>query len=709
MWSSSSARGAPSRVRVSYILGDCCVDAGGVEVNGAHRLGVNATALSAPSGDGAERTLWTGGRDASVRMWAVTAQGARLKHTCSGHTDWVNAVVGAGRDGLAVSASSDASLKVWDARGVCISTMRKHDDYVRALAYSSHRHAVVSGGLDRRIIVWDITTGTGTEAKEDTAVALEMSPTVLEGHKDSVYCVAVDVAGNIIASGSPEQVVRLWDARANRKIAKLRGHLGNIRAVSLNAAGTACLSGSSDHTVRLWDLGQQRCVLTVESHTDSVWALAANGAFGRVLSGGRDRSVCATDLTSGVSRLVCRLEGPVLSLTADDRFETVWTTTPEPNVECWSVDGPPAAADVPECEHSAATDPCSEQQAQPRLATRESTPRFRLKGTPGVVQHHILNDRRHVLARDSSGSLSVWDVTQARCVRSIGVADWQKTVEELFEMTSVPGWFSVDCKTGALCINLDGSQCFAAEVYASDIGVDAPTDDAKVNLGVAVLQALFKGWREASRADTHVTAVKAIPSDSAGSAGSSDAMQPNGGKNDDEIPVYFTVPSDITVILSEENGANSIPLVRRTVAELSTEDGLRELAAFAPQWLLDCVVKGEFRQKEQKVQFLLVPQAGSGDATLPPMPEGVQSKLTAHRVLKVKRVCKYVTEKLGLQLPDDCGPDDVVEILCGDRVMPAQLNIATIRQFVWKGAGDDLTFTYRRKLTTQEDACLPTV
>lgn len=49
--------------------------------------------------------------------------------------------------------------------------------------------------------------------------------------------------------------------------------------------------------------------------------------------------------------------------------------------------------------------------------------------------------------------------------------------EELTEMVSLPTWFTVDTKTGSIAVHLDFPQCFSAEVYAGDAGMDAPPED----------------------------------------------------------------------------------------------------------------------------------------------------------------------------------------------------------------------------------------
>lgn len=50
-----------------------------------------------------------------------------------------------------------------------------------------------------------------------------------EGQKDSVYALALDQDGKLLASGSPSALVRINDCRSGSKVMKLRGHTDNIR------------------------------------------------------------------------------------------------------------------------------------------------------------------------------------------------------------------------------------------------------------------------------------------------------------------------------------------------------------------------------------------------------------------------------------------------------------------------------------------------
>lgn len=73
---------------------------------------------------------------------------------------------------LVISASSDTTVKVWNAhKGFCMSTLRTHKDYVKALAYAKDREQVASAGLDKSIYLWDINTLTALTASNNTVTS----------------------------------------------------------------------------------------------------------------------------------------------------------------------------------------------------------------------------------------------------------------------------------------------------------------------------------------------------------------------------------------------------------------------------------------------------------------------------------------------------------------------------------------------------------
>ncbi|CAG8824231.1 15105_t:CDS:2, partial [Gigaspora rosea] len=91
--------------------------------------------------------------------------------------------------------------------------------------------------------------------------------------KLSVYALACNTLGTVLASGSPEKIIRLWDPRTTKQITSFTGHTDNIRSILISDDGELVLSGSSDTTIKLWSLKAQRCINTFTVHSDSVWSL----------------------------------------------------------------------------------------------------------------------------------------------------------------------------------------------------------------------------------------------------------------------------------------------------------------------------------------------------------------------------------------------------------------------------------------------------
>jgi WD40 repeat protein len=83
-----------------------------------------------------------------------------------------------------------------------------------------------------------------------------------------VTAVAISRDGTLLASGSFDNTVRLWDPRTGRALQMLEGHTGMVSAVAISRDGTLLASGSGDETVRLWDPRTGRALQKFEATED---------------------------------------------------------------------------------------------------------------------------------------------------------------------------------------------------------------------------------------------------------------------------------------------------------------------------------------------------------------------------------------------------------------------------------------------------------
>lgn len=368
-----------------------------------------------------------------------------------------------------MSASSDLLVKVWRPHASDITepvTIGQHADYVKCLATPSQStNWVASGGLDRKIYLWDL-SGAGKTLEIDVQ-GEEVS------EKGSIY--ALGATHDILANGGPESTVRLWDPRSGQRITKFVGHTDMVRAILISESGDMVLSASADQTVKVWSVTAGRCMHTLTMHDQSVWALFSDDPGLNIFySSDRSGLVVKTDvrdtkgdLDNGLSLAVAKENDGVSKIVAWD--DSIWTATARASINRWrDVDtsdnlqlpegykqhrtsrsmgtirskesaagnGDTAKTTIPaksilRISNTAsfplvigrdaddafpplvrsASDPFNEP-ADNSVEPVRHLPDETIEGQFGLVKHRLLNDRRRVLTLDTAGDVLMWDLIQ---------------------------------------------------------------------------------------------------------------------------------------------------------------------------------------------------------------------------------------------------------------------------------------------------------
>src|SRR5436305_13236043 len=73
----------------------------------------------------------------------------------------------------------------------------------------------------------------------------------LRGHSRDIYRIAWSPDGSMLASGSEDKTIRLWDGQTGQVVRTLQGHTQQVNSLAWSPDGSMLASGSHDKTIRL--------------------------------------------------------------------------------------------------------------------------------------------------------------------------------------------------------------------------------------------------------------------------------------------------------------------------------------------------------------------------------------------------------------------------------------------------------------------------
>ena len=244
-----------------------------------HTNWVNDVALS---GDGLLAV--SASSDRTLKVWEVET--GRELRTLQGDTRAINGVALSGDGKSAVSASEDNTLKVWDVMTGCeLRTLQGHTNWVNGVALSGDGRHAVSASLDHTLKVWEVETGRELRT--------------LQGHLKAVYGVALSGDGRRAVSASEDETLKVWDVETGQEFRTLRGHTSAVNGVAVSKDGRHAVSASYDQTLKVWDLETGRELRSFRGHTGSVYSVALSGDGRHAVSASYDQTLKVWDVETG--------------------------------------------------------------------------------------------------------------------------------------------------------------------------------------------------------------------------------------------------------------------------------------------------------------------------------------------------------------------------------------------------------------------------
>ena len=197
-----------------------------------------------------------------------------------------------------------------------------HTDDILSVAFSPDDRLLATGSADNLVVIWD--------------VASSRPLRILKAHRDYISGLDWSADGEVLASAAWDGRVIFWEPGTGKKLREIDPLDDKATGVAFDPMGGQIATSSADGTVRIYELDSLTMIRELESHKDDItvlrWSerssLLATGSWDNTASVWNPRSGKQvgklTGHTTDVNCLSFSPDGTVLATSGGDRTLKLW-------------------------------------------------------------------------------------------------------------------------------------------------------------------------------------------------------------------------------------------------------------------------------------------------------------------------------------------------------------------------------------------------
>jgi len=253
----------------------------------------NAVETVAYSKDG--KFLISGSWDNTARLYTVdTSGGITFSKSFTGHFAAVTAVAINYQSTMIATGSKDFTVRVYDiATGKLLFVSRDHKEAISNLLFDPAGLMLFSSSHDGSIRLYDVANFENNKAEKALQFGTKVNDFILStakgaflvasakpvieqitlkknvtksftGHTGPVNCLDMSPNKKMLASGSDDKTIIIWDMATATVLKKLTGHAWKVTSVQFSPDGKYLVSTCNTGEIKLWNLETGKCMTNIQ-------------------------------------------------------------------------------------------------------------------------------------------------------------------------------------------------------------------------------------------------------------------------------------------------------------------------------------------------------------------------------------------------------------------------------------------------------------